>query len=106
MVTPEKIVLSFPDGSFFGRQAQSPEVQNIIAEAAEKILGRRPEMDVRLDSSPPAGPTVAELETSKLEDAREETRRRAMNHPRVIEALQVFPEAAGNVKVRWDNEPT
>ena len=38
------------------------------------------------------------------DEAREETRKRALNHPRVIEALQVFPEAAGNVKVQYENE--
>src|SRR5262249_27746873 len=60
-VSAQKLVLSFPEGSFFGRQAQSDAAQQALLEAAARVLGQRPaiEIGVGLQSR---RPTVAAQE--------------------------------------------
>ncbi|MCA9601704.1 MAG: hypothetical protein KC417_06760, partial [Myxococcales bacterium] len=104
-VGPARVVLSFAEGAFYGRQAATPEGQGIISEGVGRAIGGSPKVEIRYHKDAPvAGKTVAQMEQTRRDEAREETRKRALNHPRVIEALQVFPEAAGNVKVQYENE--
>jgi DNA polymerase-3 subunit gamma/tau len=104
---PDRLVLSFAEGTFYGRQANTPEAQAILGTSAERCLGKAPVVEIRFHREPPpALKSVADIEKARVDEAREETRRRAMNHPRVIEALQVFPEAAGNVTIQTDSEKT
>ncbi|MCA9582666.1 MAG: hypothetical protein KC416_12785, partial [Myxococcales bacterium] len=103
-VSRTQIVLGFAEGSFFGQQASSSESTTAIASAAASILGGKPAVSVKFSAPDNLGASVAEIATTRRDEEREETRRRALNHPRVIEALQVFPEGAGQVKVRLDQE--
>ncbi|RLB52929.1 MAG: DNA polymerase III subunit gamma/tau [Deltaproteobacteria bacterium] len=96
----EKIVIGFPTGSFFGKQAESRESKDGVATSAAQILGASPEVIIRFIDEPEAlGQTVAEASAEERTGRIEERRREALRHPRVQEALQVFPEGAGNVKV-------
>ncbi|MBW2461561.1 MAG: DNA polymerase III subunit gamma/tau [Deltaproteobacteria bacterium] len=97
----EKIVVGFPTGSFFGKQAEARESKEGIASSAEQVLGALPEVIIRFIDEPEAlGQTVAEASAQERNVRIEERRREALRHPRVQEALQVFPEGAGNVKVQ------
>ncbi|TFH29700.1 MAG: DNA polymerase III subunit gamma/tau, partial [Myxococcales bacterium] len=49
-VGPDRIVLSFKDGSFYGRQAESPESIEAIVRVAEQQLGGRPKVEIRFDA--------------------------------------------------------
>jgi len=99
----EKVVLGFPAGSFFGKQAESRESKEGIAEGAAKVIGGAPEIVIRFTAeAEKSGLSMAEAADKERTDMREEQKRAALAHPRVQEALQIFPEGAGNVKVHVD----
>jgi len=99
-VGPDRIVLSFKDGSFYGRQAESPESIAAIRRAAEQQLGARPEIEIRFDAQGEAATkTVAAVAAQRKEAEAEAKRKEALNHPRVRDAIDVFPESAGTLKV-------
>jgi len=99
-VGPDRIVLSFKDGSFYGRQAESPESIAAIARVAEQQLGARPEIQIRFDAQGEAATkTVAAVAAQRKEAEAEAKRKEALNHPRVRDAVDVFPESAGTLKV-------
>ncbi len=99
-VGPDRIVLSFKDGSFYGRQAQSPDSISAIAQVAEKQLGARPEIEIRFDAQGEAATkTVAAVAAQRKEAELQARRKEALNHPRVRDALDVFPDSAGKLNV-------
>jgi len=99
-VGPDRIVLSFKDGSFYGRQAESPESIAAITRVAEQQLGARPEIQIRFDAqSEAADKTVAAVAAQRKEAEAAAKRKEALNHPRVRDAIDVFPESAGKLKV-------
>jgi hypothetical protein len=91
-------MLSFPEGSFFGRQAMSEPARQALADAAERVLGQRPRIEIGfgLESK---RPTVAAQDAARRKQRRDEVELAARNHPRVKDALEVFPEADGQVDV-------
>jgi DNA polymerase-3 subunit gamma/tau len=104
-ITREKVVVGFPPSSFFGKQAETADSKEGIAESAAHVIGHRPAVEVRFTEAADAGArTVAQVAEKRREDVREERRREALSHPRVQEALQVFPEGAGNVQVHVIND--
>jgi DNA polymerase-3 subunit gamma/tau len=99
-VGPDRIVLSFKDGSFYGRQAESPESIAAIVRIAEQQLGARPEVEIRFDAQgEAAAKTVAAVAAQRKQAEAEATRKEALNHPIVRDAVEVFPESAGKLKV-------
>jgi len=99
-VGPDRIVLSFKDGSFYGRQAESAESIAAIERIAEQQLGARPEIVIRFDAqSEAATKTVAAVAAQRKEAEAEAKRKEALNHPRVRDAIDVFPESAGKLQV-------
>jgi DNA polymerase-3 subunit gamma/tau len=99
-VGPDRIVLSFKDGSFYGRQAESPESIAAIARVAEQRLGARPAIEIRFDAqSEGATKTVAAVAAQRKEAEVDAKRKEALNHPRVRDAMDVFPESAGKLTV-------
>ena len=99
-VGPDRIVLSFKDGSFYGRQAQARESIEAIERTAEAQLGGRPEIEIRFDAQSEAvTKTVAAVSAQRKEAEREAKRNEALNHPRVRDAVEVFPESAGKLDV-------
>ena len=103
-VGPERIVLSFKDGSFYGRQAQSQDSIAAIERIAEQQLGARPEIEIRFDEGEGATRTVAAVAAQRREAEIEAKRKEALNHPRVRDAIDVFPESAGKVNVQVEAE--
>ncbi|MGB5812485.1 MAG: DNA polymerase III subunit gamma/tau [Polyangiales bacterium] len=99
-VSPERIILSFQHGSFYGRQAQSSDSIDAIRRVAEAQLGARPEIEIRFDAAQEASTnTVAAVAAQRKEAEVEAKRREALNHPLVRDALDVFPESAGKLNV-------
>ncbi|MDH3625577.1 MAG: DNA polymerase III subunit gamma/tau [Myxococcales bacterium] len=99
-VGPDRIVLSFQDGSFYGRQAESPDSIEAIKRVAEEQLGGRPEIEIRFDAPHEgATKTVAAVAAQRKEAEVDAKRKEALNHPRVRDAMDVFPEAAGKLDV-------
>lgn len=98
-LSADKLVLVFPKGSFFGEQATSPEAKNALADAAFEVLSLRPKVTVELSSTDVAVPSIAAADREKLEADRETQRQEALAHPRVIEALEVFPEGRNKLEV-------
>jgi hypothetical protein len=97
-----KIRLTFPEGSFFGKQAASEQGKRALADAAERVLGKRPEVDVG-SGSDSARATVAEVESTKRSERHAEIVKAALNHPRVKDAIEVFPEAEGQLDVQVED---
>ncbi len=98
-VGPDRIVLSFKDGSFYGRQAESPDSIDAIARMAEQRLGARPAIEIRFDAGEGATKTVAAVAAQRKEAEVDAKRKEALNHPRVRDAVDVFPESAGKLTV-------
>lgn len=106
VVSQEKIVLSFQEGSFYGRQVNASAAREAILEAATQRLGTKPVLEIRFDAADEAMQerTVAAVEASRRKGRQEQRRREALSHPAVQEAVQVFPEASGRVQVRLNEE--
>ena len=102
-VTPEALRVSFPEGSFFGKQASAKSARDSIVEAAQRVLGQRPELTITFGEEA-QGPTVAAAEAALRNERREQTVEAALSHPRVREAMEVFPESEGNVDVHVEME--
>ncbi|MDD9937039.1 MAG: hypothetical protein OXT09_25740, partial [Myxococcales bacterium] len=101
-IDPAKVLISFPEGSFFGRQAASSGAREAIATAAERVLGQRPAVEVGF-GVPVEATTMAAHQEEQRQQARAETVEAALNHPSVKDAIDVFPEAEGNVDVHLED---
>ena len=99
VVGPDRIVLSFQHDSFYGRQAESPDSIEAIRRVAEARLGARPEIEIRFDAGDGPPKTVAAVAAQRKEAEFEAKRREALNHPRVRDAVDVFPESADKLDV-------
>jgi hypothetical protein len=97
-----QIVLSFPEGSFFGRQAMSDLARQALGDAAARVLGQRPQIEIGFGLSSNR-PTVAAQEAARRQERRAEVTQAALSHPRVKDALDVFPEAEGHVNVEVED---
>jgi DNA polymerase-3 subunit gamma/tau len=92
------IVVSFEEGSFFGKQAAAAPARHALADAAERVLGRRPPVEVGFGLNGNRT-TVAAVDAEKQKQRRDLAEKDALNHPRVKDALDVFPEAEGQIDV-------
>lgn len=104
-VDSTEVVIAFPSGSFYRRQADAPEAKSAIAEIAARILGGRPRVEVverALDAA--LSPTIAELETERQRARLEATRKKALNHPMVALALSIFEASVDRAEVRLDGD--
>ena len=67
---------------------------------AEAQLGARPEVEIRFDAKGEgSSKTVAAVAAQRKEAELEARRKAALNHPRVRDAVDVFPESAGKLDV-------
>lgn len=106
VVSRESVVLGFPEGSFFGQQAEPDEARDTIGECARDVLGGKPAVTVRFtaEAEQRAQPTMAELAEQRRVSARREREEEALRHPLVVDALRIFPEGASSVKVVVDGD--
>jgi DNA polymerase-3 subunit gamma/tau len=100
-VSPREVVVVFPEGSFFGRQAQTPAGTDALRRAAADVLSANPEIGIRL-ASEVRGKSLAQKEAALLDERKEGIKKRALGHPRVQEAMKVFPELAQKQDIQVD----
>ena len=98
-------MIAFQEKSFFGRQAEQAIVRDAVLAAAEETLGARPELEIRFDADAGGNTrTVAAVEAQRRTAEHETKKREALTHARVLDALDVFPEARGHEEVRFDGD--
>lgn len=102
-LSPARIVLTFPRGSFYATQAASPEAKDALAETAERSLGRRPVIEIQEADGAPKEATLAHVEDERQKARLDATRKKALNHPVVVEALAIFESTGKPVEVRVDD---
>jgi DNA polymerase-3 subunit gamma/tau len=100
-VSAARVIVVFPEGSFFGRQAQTPGGSDALRRAASEVFGGTPEIVIKL-ASEVRGQSLAQTQAQQLDERKEGIKKRALNHPRVLEALKVFPELAQKQDVQVD----
>jgi DNA polymerase-3 subunit gamma/tau len=109
-VSAKVLKIGFPDGSFFGRQAQRGRGRDGILRAGEQVLGARPDLQfARIDDTGTAGAgaapgTLAAAAASHRKARQDGRREAALKHPRVQEAMEVFEESEQSVDVQVDME--
>jgi DNA polymerase-3 subunit gamma/tau len=102
-VTAKTLRIGFPDGSFFGRQAQSGTAKEAVLRAAAQVLGARPELvigspgDVKIS-------TLAQIEEDGKRQRSAAKREAALRHPAVVDAMEIFEESEASVDVQVDLE--
>ena len=102
-VTPTALRIGFPEGSFFGRQAQSTTARDAILRAAEHVLGARPTFTISVPGNASIS-TLAETEETVRRTRTAARREVALRHPSVVDAMEVFEESEGSVDVHVDLE--
>jgi hypothetical protein len=104
-----RVVVCFPEGSFFGRQAQTPPGSEALRHAAAVVLASpardgdkpAPEVVIRL-SAEVRGVSLAQQAALQVDERKEAVKKRALSHPRVLEAIKVFPELAQKQDIQVD----
>ena len=97
-VSAERIVVTFPEGSFFGKQAAAPAAKNALADVAERILGQRPKIEIA-EGKLTGATTMAAEQAKRREDDKKLRDETARNHPGVREAMSVFDATDSDVRV-------
>ncbi len=104
-VTPARIALAFPPGSFFGQQAEALDARRAIADAAERVFGARPEVEVVYSEEALASAkTLAQEGDERRRARRAATQERALSHPLVVEVAQLFDLPRERMTVRVELE--
>ncbi|HET8937510.1 MAG TPA: hypothetical protein VFN67_28905, partial [Polyangiales bacterium] len=102
-VSPTTLRIGFPEGSFFGRQAQASSAREALLRAAEHVLGARPNLQIGSPGDAKVS-TLAEIEEDGRRQRSTAKREAALNHPAVIDAMEIFEESAASVDVQTDLE--
>ncbi|MET0385805.1 MAG: hypothetical protein ABW321_07595, partial [Polyangiales bacterium] len=102
-VSASTLKLGFPEGSFFGRQAQSTSAREGILKAAELVLGARPNLLIGAPGNAKIS-TLAEIEENGRQKHKAARREAALTHPRVLDAMEIFEESEASVDVQVDLE--
>ena len=88
--------------SFFRKKLATPEAQEVIAVAAQRVFGSRPTIELAQGSLPDEAPTLARLEESARNEARRQREETARAHPSVKAVCEVL---GGEVlRVRFDDD--
>jgi hypothetical protein len=97
-VDAQCVRLSFPEGSFFGKQATSKQARDALADAARRVLGGAPAIEVGYNLASTRSTFAAE-QAAQRKERRNEVEKAARNHPRVKDAMDVFEEHEVQVEV-------
>ncbi|HEY8426771.1 MAG TPA: hypothetical protein VIL20_00290 [Sandaracinaceae bacterium] len=104
-VSRERIALAFEPGSFFGRQVESRDGQQAIADIAARVLGARPRVEVVYSSAAVAEAKTLAQEAAERREARvKAARERALAHPLVAQVSQLFGIPRERMSVRVEME--
>ena len=103
-VGTERIVIGFPPGSFFGRQAEGADAKDAVADVAGRVLGARPRVEIVYAEAAEAPQSIAQEDAHTREAALEAAKKKALNHPIVLEAGAVFGFRPDQASVHVDLE--
>lgn len=103
-LSAQRIAIRFPEGSFFGKQAQSTLARKLIEESAQQLLDAKPELSIECGRV--EGVTLAQVEEATRLAKERQARHAALTHPLVLQALEIFPEARGRENVHIALETT
>jgi DNA polymerase-3 subunit gamma/tau len=102
-VDEARVIVTFGESTFFGRQAESTAGVTALTRAAHSVLGATATISVKLVPEV-RGTTLAQLQASQLDERKDAIKRKALSHPRVLEAFKVFPELSTKQDVHIDPE--
>lgn len=88
--------------SFILKKLSTPEAQTLIADAAEKLFGSRPSIDLVQAPLPEHPPTLALAEETARNTARQLREQTVRNHPSVLAVCEILRGEV--VKVRFDDD--
>jgi len=97
-VSAERIVVTFPEGSFFGKQAAAAPAKDALASVAERVLGQRPKIEIA-EGKVDGKATMAAEQARRREEDKKQRDETARNHPAVREAMNVFDATDSDVRV-------
>jgi DNA polymerase-3 subunit gamma/tau len=103
VVNATTLHLAFPDGSFFGRQAQSTSARDALLRAAQQVLGARPNLVIGSPGNAKVS-TLAEIEEETRRSRTAAKREAALQHPAVKDAMEIFEESEASIDVQVDLE--
>jgi DNA polymerase-3 subunit gamma/tau len=95
----QRVRIAFETGSFYARKVASGEVEPVIAAAAERAFGRRPEVEIVQGALPDDAPTIARRDDARKAEARARREDEARRHPLVQSFLQHVGGEIRTVKI-------
>ncbi|MCS6799356.1 MAG: DNA polymerase III subunit gamma/tau [Myxococcota bacterium] len=101
VVEPGRLVIAFaPQAEFQLELASRADSRRLIAAAAAQVLGSEPNVEIEITKHRGAAPpSLSEVEQAERRARREARRREALEHPRVADARELFPDATLEVDV-------
>jgi DNA polymerase-3 subunit gamma/tau len=101
-----RVIVTFGEATFFGRQAESAAGLAALTRATHAVVGSGVStISVKLVTEV-RGTTLAQLQASQLDERKEAIKQKALSHPRVLEAFKVFPELSTKQDVHIEPEPS
>jgi DNA polymerase-3 subunit gamma/tau len=80
-VNATQVRIAYETGSFYARKAMAGETQGVIADAAEKVFGARPEVQIVVGALAEEAPTLAKREEQRKAELRAQREAEARAHP-------------------------
>ena len=86
----QRVTVVFPEGSFFGRQAQTPDGSDALRRAARAVLKAQPEIEIRLSLEIP-GSSLAQQEAAQVDERKEAIKKKALSSSARTRSAQGIP---------------
>lgn len=90
--------------SFFRKKLATPEAQQVVADAAERVFGTRPVVELVQGTLPEGAPSIARMEENARAEERSRREAVAKSHPLVQAVVEVLGGELG--RVRLEGDPT
>jgi DNA polymerase-3 subunit gamma/tau len=98
-VSAASVRIAYEAGSFYARKVMAGDTQAIVADAAEKVLGARPAVEVVLGALAEDAPTLARREEQRKAELRARREAEARAHPFVLRFLEHVGGEIKSVKI-------
>lgn len=101
---PKHVEIAFEKQSFYANQADHPQALAAIAQVAAEVMkldaNQLPKVGITRNAGD--GESLIKRQDNQHKARQEQTRQKALAHPAVKKALEIFPEAADKIDVRID----
>jgi hypothetical protein len=95
----DRYLLGVEKGSVFESRATSPEAMAQIQGASTKLFGTTPDVGFKINGAHPGGMTLASQKAAERAEAEAEAIRRAKQHPRVLDAIEILGAKVKEVRL-------